>query len=171
MALCDVIWENPSHDGKLIWYELLVSCESFNYPLFRTFYLDLLLKVHFVIHSLIPPFFSKKLETFTPVDAFYRYIMYVYKIFLKIHLFGKIIAKLSIYYVDIILPSIVQYATLWFSKTCITHKRNLRIDWTFGNKLIFSISTDLCHKISMLGSQNGPLNWYQKLLMFKGYQK
>ena len=36
-------------------------------------------KVHFVIHSLIPSFFSKKVEIFIPVGAF-RYIML--KIFL-----------------------------------------------------------------------------------------
>ncbi len=39
------------------------------------------LKVHFVIHSLIPPFFSKKVEIFTSEEAF-RYIMFVCKIFL-----------------------------------------------------------------------------------------
>ena len=43
-------------------------------------------------------------------------------------------------------------------KTCITHKQNLRIDWKFGNKLILSVSTELCHKNVMLGSQNGPLS-------------
>ena len=46
-----------------------------NYP--RSFKL----KVHFVIHSLIPPFFSKKVEIFTSAEAF-RYIMFVCKIFL-----------------------------------------------------------------------------------------
>ncbi len=40
-----------------------------------------LLKDHFVIHSLIPPFFTKKVEIFTSVEA-YRYIMYVCKTFL-----------------------------------------------------------------------------------------
>ncbi len=39
------------------------------------------LKVHFVIHSLIPPFISKKVGIFIPVEAF-RYIMFVLKIFL-----------------------------------------------------------------------------------------
>ena len=37
------------------------------------------------------------------------------------------------------------------------NKCNLRIDQKVGNKLISSISTELCHKNSMLGSQNGPL--------------
>ena len=36
--------------------------------------------VHFVIHSLIPPFSTKKFQMFTAVEAF-RYIMYVCKIF------------------------------------------------------------------------------------------
>ncbi len=45
-----------------------------------------------------------------------------------------------------------------YNKTCITLKRNLRIDWKFGNKLISSISTELSHKSSMLGSQNGRLS-------------
>ena len=49
------------------------------------------------------------------------------------------------------------YATLWYGKSCITHKLNIKIDWNFGNKLILYISTELCPKISMLGS-NGPLN-------------
>ncbi len=40
-----------------------------------------LLKVHFVVHSFIPPFFSKKVEIFIPVHAF-RYILFVLKIFL-----------------------------------------------------------------------------------------
>ena len=47
------------------------------------------------------------------------------------------------------------YATLRYSKTCITHKPNLRMDRKFGNKLILPISTDLCHKNNMLGLQNG----------------
>ena len=40
----------------------------------------------------------------------------------------------------------------------ITHKRNLRIHWKFGNKSMLFKSTELCHKLSMLGSQNEPLN-------------
>ena len=47
-----------------------------------------LLKDHFVIHSLIPPFFTKKVEIFTSAEAF-RSIMFVYKYFLQIPLFGK----------------------------------------------------------------------------------
>ena len=37
----------------------------------------------------------------------------------------------------------------------ITHKRKLRMDWKFGSKHILSVSTELCHKNSILGSQNG----------------
>ena len=55
--------------------------------------------------------------------------------------------KLCIYYVDIELITIVAYATLRYSKICITHKRNL----------ILSISTELCHKNNMLGLQNASL--------------
>ncbi len=55
---------------------------------------------------------------------------------------------------------VVAYATVWYSKTCINHKRNLRIDWKFGNKLILSVSIELCHRNSMLGSQNGLLIYY-----------
>ncbi len=36
----------------------------------------------------------------------------------------------------------------------ITHKRNLRIDKKIGNKLMLSISTELCHKNIMLGLLN-----------------
>ena len=38
-------------------------------------------KVHFVVHSLIPPFSTRKVEIFTSSEAF-RYIMYVCRIFL-----------------------------------------------------------------------------------------
>ncbi len=59
--------------------------------------------------------------------------MFVYKIFLA-NSFDEIFTKLLIYYVDI--PRIVAYATVPYSKTCITviHKRNLRIGRKFGNK-------------------------------------
>ncbi len=56
-----------------------------------------------------------------------------------------------------------KYTTLWpmqqvqYSKTCITFKYNLRIDWKFGNKLILSISTEQCYKNDFSESQNGPL--------------
>ena len=43
------------------------------------------------------------------------------------------------------------------SKTWITFKRNLRIDWKFGSKLSVSISTEQCHKNNISESQNGPL--------------
>ena len=38
------------------------------------------LKIHFVIYRLSPPFFSKKVEIFTSVEAFMY--NFVYKIFL-----------------------------------------------------------------------------------------
>ena len=44
-----------------------------------------------------------------------------------------------------------------YSKTSITLKRNLRIDWKFGNKLILSISSEQCHKNTISESRNGPL--------------
>ncbi len=66
-----------------------------------------------------PPFFSKKVSIFTSAEAF-RYIMSVCKIFLQTHLFGEIIAELLIHYADIIITSIVAYATVWDSKTCLT---------------------------------------------------
>ena len=67
-------------------------------------------------------------------------------------------AELSIFYVDIEITTMVAYATLRYSKTCVTHKLNLRIDCKFGNKLVLSIPSKLCHKNIMLGLQNGPLN-------------
>ncbi len=47
-----------------------------------------------------------------------------------------------------------------YSKTCIIHKANLRIDWEFWNKLI--LSSKLVIKNYMLGSQNGPLKWHNQ---------
>ena len=49
------------------------------------------------------------------------------------------------------------YATLQYNKTCITHKRNITIDWKFGNKLILSLLFTEGYKNIMLGLQNGPL--------------
>ena len=46
------------------------------------------------------------------------------------------------------------------SKTCITLKRNLRIYWKFGNKLILSISCDQCRNNIISESLNGPLKGY-----------
>ncbi len=68
---------------------------------------------------------------------------------------------MSIVYVNIEITTIVAYATLRYSKTCVTQKLNLGIDWKCGNKLILSISTELCHK-NMLGLQNGPLKEERK---------
>ena len=38
-----------------------------------------------------------------------------------------------------------------YNKTCIILKRDLRIDWKFGDELILSISTEQCNNIA---SQN-----------------
>ena len=48
-----------------------------------------------------------------------------------------------------------------YNKTCITRKRNLRIDWKFGHKLILSISTEKSHKNNISKSQNGRLRTVQ----------
>ena len=64
---------------------------------------------------------------------------------------------MSIYYADITVTNIKPYAKVWYSKTCLIHKRNLKIDWNFGTNLILYISTELRHKNSMLGSQDGLL--------------
>ncbi len=116
------------------------------------------LKAHFVIHSLIPLFFSKKIEIFVPVEAF-RYILFVLKIFLANLLVWRSNRRICVFFMSTWkFQHIVANATVWYSKTRITHKHNLRINWKFGNKLISSISIDLCYKNSMLGSQNGPLS-------------
>ena len=108
-----------------------------------------------MIHILIPSCSSKEVEMFTSAEAF-RYIMFVCKTFLA-NSFKKPV-KLSTYNVDIIITNIVAYiyATVRYSKTCITHECNLRIDRKLGNKLILSKSTYVCHKSNMLGLQNGP---------------
>ncbi len=117
-----------------------------------------LLKVHFVIHSLIPPFFSKKVEIFIPVEAS-RYIIFVLKIFLANILDWRNYQRICVFSMSTWkFQHIEAHVTVWYSKTCITHKRNLGIDWKFGNKFIPSICTELCHKNSVLGSQNGPLS-------------
>ncbi len=112
------------------------------------------LKVHFVIHSPIPPFYLKTVDIFTSAEVF-RYIMFVCKIFLANSFAWQ--SNRSIVYL-LCLHNNYQHSGLCNSMiTCITHKCNLGIDWKFGNMLILSISTELCHKNNMLGSQNGPL--------------
>ena len=99
------------------------------------------LKVHFVIHSLIPPVFTKKVEMFTSAEAFTS-IMFVCKIFLaKSFLWRNDRSNCLFIMSTYLITNIVVYATvdLWYSKTCITHKRNLRNNWKFGYKLILSI--------------------------------
>ncbi len=36
-------------------------------------------------------------------------------------------------------------------------KTQIRIDWKFEHDFVLCVSTELCHKICMLGSQNGPV--------------
>ncbi len=103
-----------------------------------------------MIHSLIHPFFCK-VELFIPAFR-YRFVL---KIFLAhVHVWGnnyRICAFFkSIWKFQVILA----YETLWNSKTRIIHKRNLRIDWKFENKL--TSSKGASHKNSMIRSQNGP---------------
>ncbi len=52
----------------------------------------------------------------------------------------------------------VAYMQEYNSKICIALKNSLRIDWKFGNKLILSISTELCDKNR---SQDHKINIYQ----------
>ncbi len=55
---------------------------------------------------------------------------------------------------------------VWYSKTCITHKRNLRIDCRFGNNLTPSIST-VCHKKQCVWITKWTFKWPQLALYFK----
>ena len=96
------------------------------------------LKVHFVIHSLIPILLQERWDFYISRNISCKFIW-----------LAKQLAELSIYYVDIEIITIAAYATLRNSKTCITHKRNPRIGWKFVNKLILSISTELCQKNNM----------------------
>ena len=66
---------------------LLVSLNQIHY-LFCT-----KLKVHFVIHTFIPPFCSRNLEIFFLPTEDLSYIMFMWKIFLADLLVGKIMAK------------------------------------------------------------------------------
>ncbi len=50
-------------------------------------------KVHFVMHSLTSPLFSKKVEIFTSAEAF-RYIMFLCIIFLANSFVGEIIGRI-----------------------------------------------------------------------------
>ncbi len=75
-------------------YVIKVSVNLFKITIIGTIEVGQL-KVHFLIHSLIPPFFSKKVEIFTSAEAF-RCIMFVCKIFLgiEINLFGETIVRI-----------------------------------------------------------------------------
>ncbi len=95
------------------------------------------LKVHFVIHSLIPPFFSRKVEIFTSAEAF-RYMMLLCKIFLANSFVWWNNRQNCLFFMS----------TLRYSKTCIAHKRNFRIDWKFGNELII-LSTEIIYVIKI----------------------
>ncbi len=103
-----------------------------------------------------PPYFSSKNveEIFTSVEAI-RYIMFVCKIFLA-NSFGKIIPKLSIYYVDIISSHIVVYATVWYIKTWITHKCSLRINFKLRIRLFHLLSYVI--KLACQDHKKGTLN-------------
>ena len=93
---------------------------------------------------------------FTSVEAF-RYIIFVCKVFL---------ANSSVWWNNRCIADLLcqhknyQHSGLCSSKrdskTCITRKSRVRMDWKFGNKLILSIPTERCHKSSML-KQNGHL--------------
>ena len=63
-------------------------------------------------------------------------------------MFGKIITKFALNYVNIINFNIVAYATVRHSKTCTTHKCDFRINWKFGNKLILPVSTKVVRKLA-----------------------
>ncbi len=114
-----------------------------------------LLKVHFVIHRLILPFFSPRKLRFShqQTEAF----RCVQSISGNSFVWPNSRPNCLFYYVEIEITTSVDYATLRYSKTFITHKRILWIDWKFGNKLILSICNDLSHRSSMLGSRNGHL--------------
>ena len=43
------------------------------------------------------------------------------------------------------------------SKLCITHKHNIKINQKFRINGVSCVSTEMCHKNSMLGLRNGPL--------------
>ena len=79
---------------------------------------------------------------------------------MQIHLFSKIIAKI----VDLLYlhdnSNIVACVTVRYSKMCINSQTQPQngLEIAKYNQLILSISTELCHKNSILGSQNGHLN-------------
>ena len=84
------------------------------------------------------------------------------KYFLQIHLFGKIINRIVNFLCWHTYYQQVDYkTTLWYSKTCITQKQKLRIDWR--NSILLNY---IYHKNSMLGSQNWPLRIYLFLCLF-----
>ena len=84
---------------------------------------------------------------FTPVEAV-RYIMMLEcKIFLANSSFiGEIVAELLIYTCWYHQFIIVAYATLKYSKSCMTHKHNMRFDCKFRNKVVLCIPTELSQK-------------------------
>ncbi len=62
------------------------------------------LKVHFVIHSLIPLFFSQKIEIFIPIEAF-KYILFKLKTFLVNLLVWRSNCRICIFHVDMEIPT------------------------------------------------------------------
>ncbi len=82
----------------------------------------------------LPPFFSKKWR-FLHQQKRDRQCLCA-KYILQIRLFGtenKLSCRHCIY------QHIVAYDTVRYSTTCITHKRKLRIDWKFWNKIMLSV--------------------------------
>ena len=55
-----------------------------------------------------------------------------------------------------IITNIVAYATVQYSKVCITHKRNLRITWELEISLFCLYLLNYFLKNNMSGLQNGP---------------
>ncbi len=96
-------------------------------------------KVHFVIHNLIPNFFSPKKETLKFLHQHKPCAFY----FWQIRLFSKIISQ--------IIYLLSRHNNYQHSGPCNSHKRNrLRIDCKFGNNLLtYVIKNNIV--------QNGPL--------------
>ena len=51
----------------------------------------------------------------------------------------------------------VVYGSNEYTQSCITWKREIGINWNFGNKLFLFISSDSCHKKMLLESLTIPL--------------
>ena len=78
-------------------------------------------------------------------------IMFACKIFLAISFAWQNNHWIAMHF-DIV-KSHSLHISIWYSKSCITHKCNIRISWKFRNKLFSCISTEL-----HVCQTNGPLN-------------